>query len=219
MNQKQTDRLKILFLCTGNSCRSQMAEGWAKKLKSDVIEPYSAGIETHGLNSNAVKVMVEAGVDISNHRSKHIDELKDVQLDYVVTVCCHANENCPVFPGKIKRVHIGFDDPPKLAENAETEDEALDCYRRVRDQIKDFVMALPDSLLKGNEMLDDKIKELIAVGASISANCHPCIKYHTAKAREMKIDEAEIRQAIEVGKMVRKGAAGEMDELLEELLK
>jgi arsenate reductase len=128
-----------------------MAEGWAKYLRSDAIEPYSAGIETHGLNQNAVKVMAEAGVDISNHRSKHVDELKDVQFDYVVTVCGHANENCPVFPGKTKTIHAGFDDPPKLAENVETEDEALDCYRRVRDQIKDFVETLPESLLKGKE--------------------------------------------------------------------
>ena len=128
-----------------------MAEGWAKHLRSDAIEPYSAGIETHGLNQNAVKVMAEAGVDISNHRSKHVDELKDVQFDYVVTVCGHANENCPVFPGKTKTIHAGFDDPPKLAENAETEDEALDCYRRVRDHIKDFVETLPESLLKGKE--------------------------------------------------------------------
>ncbi len=150
MNQHQSDKLKILFLCTGNSCRSQMAEGWTKHLKSNAIEPYSAGIETHGLNQNAVKVMAEAGVDISNHRSKHVDELKDVQFDYVVTVCGHANENCPVFPGKAQIIHVGFDDPPKLAENAETEKEALDCYRQVRDQIKGFVETLPESLLKGN---------------------------------------------------------------------
>lgn len=150
MNQNQSDKLKILFLCTGNSCRSQMAEGWTKHLKSNAIEPYSAGIETHGLNQNAVKVMAEAGVDISNHRSKHVDELKDVQFDYVVTVCGHANENCPVFPGKAQIIHVGFDDPPKLAENAETEKEALDCYRQVRDQIKGFVETLPESLLKGN---------------------------------------------------------------------
>jgi arsenate reductase len=148
MNQNRADKLKILFLCTGNSCRSQMAEGWTKKLKSDVIDAYSAGIETHGLNSNAVKVMDEAGIDISNHRSKHVDELKDVQFDYVVTVCGHANENCPLFPGKTKKIHAGFDDPPKLAENAKTGDEALDCYRHVRDQIKDFVETLPESLLK-----------------------------------------------------------------------
>jgi len=128
-----------------------MAEGWAKKLKSDSIEPYSAGIETHGLNPNAVKVMAEVGVDISNHRSKHLEELKNVQFDYVVTVCGHANENCPVFPGKMKRIHAGFDDPPKLAENAETEDEALDCYHRIRDEIKDYIKTLPESLLKGNE--------------------------------------------------------------------
>ena len=128
-----------------------MAEGWAKKLKSDVIEPYSAGIETHGLNQNAVRVMAEAGVDISNHRSKHVDELKGVQFDYVVTVCGHANENCPLFPGKTKIIHAGFEDPPKLAENAKSENEALDCYRRVRDQIKDFVETLPETLFKDNE--------------------------------------------------------------------
>ena len=151
MYQKRTYQSKILFLCTGNSCRSQMAEGWAKKLKSDVIEPYSAGIETHGLNENAVKVMAEAGVDISNHRSKHVDELKDIRFDYVVTVCGHANENCPVFPAKTKIIHVGFYDPPKLAENAKTESEILDCYRRVRDEIKDFIMTLPESLLKGND--------------------------------------------------------------------
>jgi arsenate reductase len=128
-----------------------MAEGWAKKLKGDSIEPYSAGIETHGLNPSAVKVMAEAGVDISNHRSKHVNELKNVKFDYVVTVCGHANENCPVFPGKTKIVHVGFDDPPRLAENAKTEKEATDCYRRVRDEIRDFVETLPESLLKGNE--------------------------------------------------------------------
>jgi len=128
-----------------------MAEGWSKKLKSDVIEAYSAGIETHGLNQNAVKVMAEAGVDISNHRSKHVDEFKDVQFDYVVTVCGHANENCPVFTGETQIIHAGFDDPPKLAEKTKTEEEALDCYRRVRDEIKDFVETLPESLLKESE--------------------------------------------------------------------
>ena len=95
--------------------------------------------------------MAEAGFDISNHRSKYVDELKDLQFDYVVTVCGHANENCPVFPGKTQIVHAGFDDPPKLAENVKTEEEALDYYRHVRDQIKDFVETLPESLLKGSE--------------------------------------------------------------------
>ena len=138
--------LKILFLCTGNSCRSQMAEGWARHLKSDVLEPYSAGIETHGLNPLAVKVMAEAGVDISGHRSRHIDEFKDVQLDHVITVCSHAHESCPVFPGSTKVTHAGFDDPPRLAKGAATEEEALNHYRRVRDEIRAFVETLPEAL-------------------------------------------------------------------------
>ena len=142
------DKLKVLFLCTGNSCRSQMAEGWARHLKSDVVEPYSAGIETHGLNPNAVKVMAEAGVDISGHHSKHLDELKDIDFDYVITVCDNTHENCPMFPRKIKIVHVGFDDPPRLAKEAKTEQEVLNCYRRVRDEIKSFVEKLPGFLKK-----------------------------------------------------------------------
>lgn len=140
-------KLKILFLCTGNSCRSQMAEGWARHLKSDVIEPYSAGIETHGLNPNAIKVMAEAGVDISCHHSKSLEELKGVNFDYVITVCDNANESCPMFPGKTKVVHAGFDDPPRLAKQAKTEDEALNIYRRVRDEIREFVETLPQFLI------------------------------------------------------------------------
>ena len=138
--------LKILFLCTGNSCRSQMAEGWARYLKGNQIEAYSAGIEAHGLNSNAVRVMAEAGVDISNHRSKRVDKLCDVDFDYVVTVCGHASESCPVFSGKAKIIHVGFDDPPRLAVDAATEEERLAPYRRVRDEIKAFVETLPASL-------------------------------------------------------------------------
>jgi arsenate reductase (thioredoxin) len=137
-------RLKVLFLCTGNSCRSQMAEGWARHLKGDVIEAYSAGIETHGLNPNAVKVMAEAGVDISEHHSKHVDELKDVEFDYVVTVCDNAHESCPLFLGKTKVVHVGFQDPPRMAKAAKTEEEKLDCYRRVRDEIRKFVEKCPE---------------------------------------------------------------------------
>ncbi len=142
-------KLKVLFLCTGNSCRSQMAEGWARQLKSDVIEAYSAGIETHGLNPNAVRVMAEAGVDISAHRSKHVDELRDVPLDVVVTVCGHAHETCPVIAGAPRIVHVGFDDPPRLAQSAATEEEALDHYRRVRDEIRTFIEGLPDSIESG----------------------------------------------------------------------
>jgi arsenate reductase len=138
--------LKILFLCTGNSCRSQMAEGWARALKSDIIEPYSAGTTPHGMNRLAMRVMAEAGVDICRQWSKHIKDLKDVPFDYVVTVCDSANEACPVFPAKVKRIHVGFDDPPKLAKDAKTEEEALRHYRRVREEIRSFVQSLPEGL-------------------------------------------------------------------------
>ncbi len=140
-------KLKILFLCTGNSCRSQMAEGWARKLKADRIDPYSAGIEAHGLNPHAIQVMAEAGVDISTHRSKHWGELWGVEFDYVITVCGHAHEHCPVLPGKPKTVHVAFDDPPKLAAEAQTEEERLAPYRRVRDEIRAFIENLPESLI------------------------------------------------------------------------
>ncbi len=139
-------RLRILFLCTGNSCRSQMAEGWARQLKAEAIEPWSAGIETHGLNPRAVAVMREAGVDISGHESTTVSDLPIREFDYVVTVCGHANENCPVFPGRTTVVHQGFEDPPKLAEGAESEEEALAHYRRVRDEIRAYVETLPGAL-------------------------------------------------------------------------
>jgi arsenate reductase (thioredoxin) len=138
--------LKVLFLCTGNSCRSQMAEGWARHLKGDQIEAYSAGIEAHGLNPDAVRVMAEAGVDIANHRSKLVSDLRGVDFDYVVAVCDNAHESCPLFPGKAKVVHLGFDDPPRLAANAGADQERLAPYRRVRDEIRRFVETLPGSL-------------------------------------------------------------------------
>ncbi|MHB8899895.1 MAG: arsenate reductase ArsC [Thermoguttaceae bacterium] len=138
--------LKILFLCTGNSCRSQMAEGWARQLKAGQIEPHSAGIEAHGLNADAVRVMAEAGVDISTHVSKRLGELNGITFDYVVTVCGHAHESCPVLPAKTRVVHVGFDDPPRLAVGASTDEERLAPYRRVRDEIRVFVDSLPDFL-------------------------------------------------------------------------
>jgi arsenate reductase len=141
-----SDKLKVLFLCTGNACRSQMSEGWARALKGDVIEAYSAGVAPHGLDPRAVQVMAEAGADIAGHQSKHVDELMDVPFDYVVTVCDAAAETCPIFPGKAKKVHRGFQDPPRLAKEAKTEEEALAHYRRVRDQIRAFVETLPDAL-------------------------------------------------------------------------
>ena len=140
------EKLKILFLCTGNSCRSQMAEGWTRHLKNDVIEPYSAGVEIHGLNERAVYVMKEAGVAISDHYSKNVRDLLHIPFDWVITVCDHANETCPVFPGNVKRYHLSFSDPPRLAADAKTEEEALLHYRRVRDEIRVFVEKLPGIL-------------------------------------------------------------------------
>ncbi|MAG13536.1 MAG: arsenate reductase [Spirochaetales bacterium] len=123
-----------------------MAEGWTRHIKGDAIDPRSAGVETHGLNQRAVKVMAEAGVDISNHKSKNVSELMNIDFDAVVTVCDHAREACPVFPKKTRKLHAGFDDPPRLAERVLGEDNKLDCYRKVRDEIKAFVSQLPDAL-------------------------------------------------------------------------
>jgi len=139
-------KLKILFLCTGNSCRSQMAEGWAKTLLGDSIEVWSAGVETHGMNELAVQVMGEAGVDISGHHSKLVDDLLHIPFDYVVTVCDRAQESCPVFPGRVSFVHHGFEDPPLLATGARTQEEALEIYRRVRDEIRGFVETQEEAL-------------------------------------------------------------------------
>ncbi len=136
----------ILFLCTGNSCRSQMAEGWADFFLRDRFASYSAGIEKHGLNPLAVKVMAEAGVDISGYSSKLIEELPVRQFDYVVTVCDNAHESCPIFPGQAVIIHHSFDDPPRLAADSATEAEALVHYRRVRDEIRAFIKSLPETL-------------------------------------------------------------------------
>jgi arsenate reductase len=125
-----------------------MAEGWAKKLKPDVIEASSAGIVQHGMNPRAVAAMAEAGVDIRGQSSKTVEDLSDREFDYVITLCGHANETCPVFPGHSKRVHAGFDDPPALAKESLTEEEAMSHYRRVRDEIRDFIRSLPESLVQ-----------------------------------------------------------------------
>ena len=140
-------KLKVLFLCTGNSCRSQMAEGWSRHIKTESIEPCSAGIRPQELDARAVEVMSEAGVDITGHRSKSVEEVLDVGFDYVVTVCDGAHEACPVFPGLTIVRHVGFEDPPRLAQRAASEEDALSVYRRVRDEIRDFVETLPNSLL------------------------------------------------------------------------
>ncbi|NLI34190.1 MAG: arsenate reductase ArsC [Deltaproteobacteria bacterium] len=148
---KESGKLKILFLCTGNSCRSQMAEGWARKLKNDSIEAYSGGVAPHGVDPRAVRAMAEAGVDISSQVSKDVDSLEHIEFDYVITLCDKAHQSCPVFPAKTGLLHMGFEDPPKLAANAETEEEAMAHYRRVRDEIRAFVEQLPDTLVQGSQ--------------------------------------------------------------------
>jgi arsenate reductase len=123
-----------------------MAEGLCRRLRGRVIEPFSAGIEKHGLNPMAVRAMKEIGIDISDRQSKTIDDLGCREFDYVITVCDRANETCPLFPALTRVVHRGFDDPPKLAAGAATEEEAMAHYRRVRDEIRDYVLSLPGSL-------------------------------------------------------------------------
>ena len=140
------ESLKVLYLCTGNSCRSQMAEGWTRHLKGDRFEPYSAGVEVKPVDPLAVRVMAEAGVDISSQRSKHVSEVIHVPFDYVITVCSHARETCPFFPGNARKVHIEFDDPPFLTRGTRDEEQKLAVYRRVRDEIRAFVKALPETL-------------------------------------------------------------------------
>lgn len=138
-----SEKPKVLFLCTGNSCRSQMAEGWARHLLGERVEACSAGTDPHGLNPLAVRAMQEAGVDISGHTSKTVEACDPESLTLVVTVCGHADENCPMFPGTTRVVHQGFDDPPKLAAGAATDEDAMPHYRRVRDEIRAFIETLP----------------------------------------------------------------------------
>lgn len=146
MNLKNANNvpLKILFLCTGNSARSQMAEGWARALKSDFIEAYSAGIEAHGLNPLAVEVMREVGVDISQQKSKTVTEFLGMDFNFVITLCGHANETCPVFPGNARVIHVGFEDPAAAKGSKE---EQLAVFRKVRDEIRAFVEQLPGFLI------------------------------------------------------------------------
>lgn len=143
------EKTKILFLCTGNSCRSQMAEAWARHLKKETLIPSSAGIKPKGVDPRAVKAMKEAGIDISGQGSKDMGALAGMVFDFVVTLCDNAQESCPLFPGKTKVVHWGFEDPPMLAAGEGSEEGAMVHYRRVRDEIKDFVQKLPEALVEG----------------------------------------------------------------------
>jgi arsenate reductase (thioredoxin) len=146
-----TTRPKVLFLCRHNSCRSQMAEGWARTLLTEHVEPYSAGVAKRAVDPGAIAVMREAGVDISGHSSKTLDELADVDFDLVVAVCAQDADFCPTFPGGVRQIHTPFDDPPQLARTAATEEERLGYYRRVRDEIRAMVERLPEVLGSARE--------------------------------------------------------------------
>ncbi|MHC4926626.1 MAG: arsenate reductase ArsC [Planctomycetota bacterium] len=137
-------KLNVLFLCTGNSCRSQMAEGWAHHLKSDCLEAFSAGVAPHGINERAAAIMAEAGVDISNQTSNHLDEYSSLDFDYVITVCDNAKEHCPLYPKQTTMIHHTFDDPSFVIG---TDEQITAEFRRVRDEIRDFIAAMPDNLL------------------------------------------------------------------------
>lgn len=145
MKKKET----VLFLCTGNSCRSQMAEAWTRHMRKEVLEPFSAGLKPKGVDPRAARAMQEVGIDISGQSSKDMGALGERPFDFVVTLCDNAHESCPFFPAKTRVVHRGFDDPPRLAAGAESDDEAMTHYRRVRDEIRDFVQQLPEALLEG----------------------------------------------------------------------
>jgi len=143
------EKAKILFLCTGNSCRSQMAEAWTRRLQGEQFEAYSAGVAPKAIDPRAIKAMAEAGIDISGQISKDVDALGNMEFDYVITLCDNARESCPYFPAKTRLIHKGFDDPPKLADGASDEEDAMRHYRRVRDEIKAFVKTLPEGLMPG----------------------------------------------------------------------
>lgn len=131
--------MNILVLCTGNSCRSQMAEGWLRHFAKGKAAIYSAGVNPHAINPRAISVMAEAGVDISHHTSNHVDEYLDKNIDVVITVCDNAKEVCPVFPGKVKTIHHAFDDP---SFTVGSDEEIMNDFRRVRDEIRTFASAV-----------------------------------------------------------------------------
>lgn len=138
-----TKKVTVLFLCTGNACRSQMAEGWARHLKSEVIEAYSAGVWPVGVSSKAIQVMAEAGVDISSHTSDHVRDFREIDFDYVITLCDYARQQCPVFSGKTRMIHRAFEDPTFVMGSTEAITAA---FRRTRDLIRAFVETLPEGL-------------------------------------------------------------------------
>lgn len=140
-------KINVLFVCTGNSCRSQIAEGWARFLKSDSVEAFSAGIRPIGVNSKAVKVMAEAGVDISMQTSSHIDDFPGIDFDYVILLCSHAARQCPGFGGPTKIINKPFEDPYFACGS---EKQVMDKFRKVRDDIRSYIETIPQSFVSGD---------------------------------------------------------------------
>jgi arsenate reductase len=136
-------KIKVLFVCTGNSCRSQIAEGWASHLKPNSIDAYSAGIRPIGISSRAIKVMAEAGVDISNQKSQPLDDFSEIDFDYIITLCDNAAKRCPAFTGTVKVIHKPFEDPYFATGS---EEDIIETFRRVRNEIRNFIEAMPDNL-------------------------------------------------------------------------
>jgi len=155
---------RVLFVCTGNSCRSQMAEGFTRHLKADQIEAHSAGVAPKGVDSRAIKAMAEVSIDISKQGSKSLDEMRHIEFDYVITLCDNAQKTCPTFPAKTRVMHVGFEDPPGLAANAKDEQEAMGHYRRIRDQIKAFVDKLSQAFLEEESGSDAGQQQLFESG-------------------------------------------------------
>lgn len=137
--------MNILILCTGNSCRSQIADGYLRQFVGDRATIYSAGVETHGVNPRAIKVMAEVGINISNHTSNHVDEYRDVDFDLIITVCDNAKERCPIFPSKAAKLHHNFPDPAKATG---TEEETMDEFRRVRNMIETYCRDIAGEYVK-----------------------------------------------------------------------
>ena len=142
------DKIKVLFVCTGNSCRSQMAKGWARHLRGDVIEAFSAGVSPASVNQTAVEVMAETGVDISGQKSKHIDDLTGINFDYVVIICDNAREHCPAFPGEVRLIHRAFKD---LTLVVGSDEEIMAAFRKTRDDIREFIETMPQRLQKQSD--------------------------------------------------------------------
>ncbi len=138
---------KILILCTGNSCRSQIAEGFIRKFVNNHAEVYSAGIETHGVNANAINIMQEIGINISAHTSNHVDEYANIEFDYVITVCDNAKESCPIFPSKAIKIHQNFPDPAKVTG---TNEEIKNAFRHTRELIEIFSLDFAKKYFSSN---------------------------------------------------------------------